>query len=75
MDVRKNYMYSKKNIISALKKLGLKKGDNVLIKSDLRYLGPYENHKKMLSMLKTLKYTSPIGYHEKVHLIAICIKL
>lgn len=47
MDVRKNYMYSKKNIISTLKKLGLKRGDNVLIKSDLRYLGPYENQKKI----------------------------
>jgi aminoglycoside 3-N-acetyltransferase len=40
-------MYSKKNIYDSLKKIGLKSGDNVLVKSDLRFSGPYENQNKL----------------------------
>ena len=40
-------MFYKKDIYKSLKKIGLKSGDNVLIKSDLRYLGEYQNQKKL----------------------------
>ena len=35
-------MFSKKDIFVSLKKIGLRPGDNILVKSDLRYLGEYE---------------------------------
>ena len=40
-------MFSKKDIFVSLKKIGLKPGDNILVKSDLRYLGEYEDQNSL----------------------------
>lgn len=40
-------MFNKKKIYESLKKAGLKTGDNVLIKSDLRYLGRYNSQSQL----------------------------
>jgi len=57
--------YKFKDIVGSYKRIGIKKGDNVLIKGDLRYLGNYKNdntkieiteaHFKALSKIIDLK--------------------
>ena len=37
--------YEFKNIIDTYKRIGIKKGDNVLVKGDLRYLGSFKSNK------------------------------
>ena len=40
-------MFKKDDIYKSLKKIGLKSGDNLLVKSDLRFLGKYEIQKNL----------------------------
>ena len=40
-------MFARKDIYRSLKKAGLKSGDNLLVKSDLRYLGEYHDQKNL----------------------------
>lgn len=40
-------MFEKKDIYRSLKKAGLKSGDNILVKSDLRYLGEYYSQQNL----------------------------
>ena len=39
--------YNFEQLLDAFKKIGVKKGDNILVKGDLRYLGKFTDNQKI----------------------------
>ena len=39
--------YNFEQLLDAFKKIGVKKGDNILVKGDLRYLGQFTDNQKI----------------------------